>query len=192
MEKQLEASGAIIALLFTYYVFETLVTKWRVRKGLNPHGCKKPSRYPHKDPILGLDLLFDDVKQMKKSNLLNTWVNRSKTYGYTFSAKIQTKNAICTVDKRNLQTVHALNSSHYGVQELRQPPKQPFLGDGVFNMDGPFWQHSRALIRPTFERSNVAHLTAFEDHFRKFLALIQADGKMVDLKPLLRDGKTDR
>ncbi|KAI9642234.1 hypothetical protein NHQ30_009036 [Ciborinia camelliae] len=122
---------------------------------------------------------------MTKSNLLNTMVKRFQTYGHTFSAKIQTKNAICTVDERNLQTVHALNFSHYGVQPLRQPPTLPFLGEGVFNMDGPFWEHSRALIRPTFTRSNVANLPAFEVHFQKFLALVPADGAMVDLKPLL-------
>ncbi|THV45304.1 hypothetical protein BGAL_0505g00020 [Botrytis galanthina] len=122
---------------------------------------------------------------MIKSNLLNTWVNRFQTYGNTFSAKVQTKHAICTVDARNLQTVHALNFTHYGVQPLRQPPTLPFLGEGVFTMDGPFWEHSRALIRPTFTKSNVTNLPAFEVHFQKFLALVPTDGSKINLKPLL-------
>ncbi|TGO49923.1 hypothetical protein BCON_0196g00150 [Botryotinia convoluta] len=52
-------------------------------------------------------------------------------------------------------------------------------------MDGPFWEHSRALIRPTFTKSNVANLPAFEVHFQKFLALVPTDGTKVNLKPLL-------
>ncbi|TGO35880.1 hypothetical protein BHYA_0143g00220 [Botrytis hyacinthi] len=52
-------------------------------------------------------------------------------------------------------------------------------------MDGPFWEHSRALIRPTFTKSNVANLPAFEVHFQKFLALVPTDGTKVNLKPFL-------
>jgi hypothetical protein len=52
-------------------------------------------------------------------------------------------------------------------------------------MDGPFWDHSRALIRPTFTRANVANLPAFEVHFQRFLRLLPKDGDTVDLKPLL-------
>ncbi|KAF7895670.1 uncharacterized protein EAF01_009632 [Botrytis porri] len=149
------------------------------------HGCQSPPKYPNKDPILGLDLFIDNFRQMIKSNLLNTWVNRFQTYGNTFSAKVQTTHSICTVDPRNLQTVHALNFTHYGIQPLRQPPTLPFLGEGVFTTDCSFWEHSRALIRPTFTKSNVANLPAFESHFQKFLALVPTDGTKVNLKPPL-------
>ncbi|TGO61648.1 hypothetical protein BOTNAR_0126g00200 [Botryotinia narcissicola] len=52
-------------------------------------------------------------------------------------------------------------------------------------MNASFWEHSRALIRPTFTKSNVANLPAFEVHFQKFLALVPTDGTKVNLKPLL-------
>lgn len=123
---------------------------------------------------------------MIKSNLLNTWVNRFQNYGNTFPAKVQTKHAICTVDARDLRTVHALNFTHYGVQPLRQPHTLPFLIEGVFTMDGPFWEHSRALIRPTFTEPNVANLPMFELRFQKYLALVPTDGSKVNLKPLLK------
>lgn len=180
-----EIGGAIIALFFTYFVFESLISKWQVHQKSTRNGCQAPPKYPNKDPILGLDLFFENFKQMKKSNLLNTWVTRFQTYGHTFSAKVQTKSAICTVDAENLKTVHATNFTHFGVQPLRNPPTMPFLGEGVFTMDGPFWEHSRALIRPTFSKSNVANLPAFEVHLQKFLALVPTDGTKVDLKPLL-------
>ncbi|KAF7913432.1 hypothetical protein BELL_0064g00050 [Botrytis elliptica] len=61
------------------------------------------------------------------------------------------------------------------------------LGDGVFSTDGPFWEHSRALIRPTFTRYNVAKFPAFEIHLQKFLKLIPRDGRTVNLSSLLDD-----
>lgn len=90
-----------------------------------------------------------------------------------------------TVEAKNLQSVHSLNFEHYGVQPIRRAATLPFLGEGVFTMDGPFWEHSRALIWPTFTRTNVANLPAFEIHFRRFLGLLPKDGETVDLKPLL-------
>ncbi|KAL9118805.1 MAG: hypothetical protein Q9187_004643, partial [Circinaria calcarea] len=95
------------------------------------------------------------------------------------------RTTIYTNDPKNYQAVHALKFADYGVQPLRREPTLPFLGEGVFTMDGPFWEHSRAIIRPTFTRSNVANLPAFEVHFRKFLDLIPGNGVTVDLEPLL-------
>ena len=88
-----------------------------------------------------LGLIFSLIIPDKWSSRIcsKTWVNRCQTSGNTFSAKVQTKHAICTVNTRNLQIFHALNFTHYGVQPLRQPPTLPFLGEGVFTMGGPFW-----------------------------------------------------
>ena len=82
------------------------------------------------------------------------------------------KTTMFTVDTRNLQTVYSLNFADYGVQPIRRAPTLPFLGEGVFTMDGYFGEHSRVLMRPTFTRKNVANLPAFEVHFQNFLELV--------------------
>jgi len=180
-----ELSVAVLAILLSYYLFTALQTKRRQQNVVRQHGCQEPPKYPHKDPIFGLDLFLDNVRNLKAQNLLHGLKNRWKIYGHTYSGKIVGTRTIFTVDEKNLQTVHALKFADYGVQLLRLGPTFPFMGRGVFTTDGPFWEHSRALIRPTFTRTNVANLPAFEAHFKKFLELIPRDGTTVDLKPLL-------
>ncbi|MGI4815897.1 MAG: cytochrome P450 [Janthinobacterium lividum] len=148
-------------------------------------GCEAAARYPHRDPVFGLDLFLDNVRNLKAGNFLNNFKQRFDKYGQTFQAISMGRISIYTNEPKNLQAVHALNFLDYGVQPIRRAPTLPFMGEGVFTMDGPFWEHSRDLIRATFTRSNVANLPAFEVHFRKFLKLIPTDGEQVDLKPLL-------
>jgi cytochrome P450 len=50
--------------------------------------------------------------------------------------------------------------------------------------DGAFWEHSRALIKPTFARAQIADLTSYDIHVNHLLALIPTDGSTVDLQPL--------
>lgn len=50
--------------------------------------------------------------------------------------------------------------------------------------DGSFWEHSRALIRPTFARAQIANLSTLEVHVSRMIDLIPKDGSTVDLQPL--------
>lgn len=52
-----------------------------------------------------------------------------------------------TNDLKSLQAVHGLDFEDYGVQPICRGSAS-FIGEEVFNMDGPFWQHSRSLLRP--------------------------------------------
>ena len=172
-------------LLVTFH-FANLLQRKRARsRKMAALGCKEPSKYPHKDPILGLDMFFDSMKAIKHLRFLDNFKRRLDQHGQTFQAISMGRVTVFTNDPKNYQAVHALNFSDYGVQPVRRAPTLPFLGEGVFTMDGPFWEQSRALIRPTFTKSNVANLPAFEVHFQKFLELIPTNGSTVDLKPLL-------
>ena len=125
------------------------------------------------------------ISNIKTQNFINGFITRWKYLGPTFSGLTLGSPTIWTVDAENLKSVHGTNASHYGVEPMRLAATLPLLGRGVFTTDGPFWEHSRALIRPTFTRSNVANLPAFEEHFRKFLKLLPRDGSTFDLKPFL-------
>ncbi|TGO42061.1 hypothetical protein BHYA_0013g00650 [Botrytis hyacinthi] len=92
---------------------------------------------------------------------------------------------IATIDPLNVQTMLGSKFKDYGVQPLRRSATLPFLGEGVFTMDGPFWQHSRTLMRPIFPRTHVANLPAFEKNLQKFFKLLPKDGSTFDLKPIL-------
>ena len=176
---------SIVVLYTTYHMFGLLQSTHSRRKRLKELGCMEPPDYPHKDPIFGLDVFFDNIKNLKNRRFLDGFKTRFDLYGETFRAIRMGTTSIYTNDPKNYQAVHALQFSDYGVQPLRRDATLPFLGEGVFTMDGPFWEHSREIIRPTFARSNVTNLPAFEAHFRKFLELIPRDSSTVDLKPLL-------
>lgn len=66
----------------------------------------------------------------------------------------------------------------------RQAIFKPFLGPGIFNNDGAAWEHSRALIRPNFTRSQVADLDTFEIHVAELIKAIPDDGSTFDLQNL--------
>lgn len=64
-------------------------------------------------------------------------------------------------------------------------PFKPLLGEGIFDTDGEHWAFSRALIRPTFTRDQVADLTTFEELIQDLFLLLPGDGKtVVDLQDL--------
>ncbi|KAL8752621.1 MAG: hypothetical protein Q9184_005671 [Pyrenodesmia sp. 2 TL-2023] len=52
--------------------------------------------------------------------------------------------------------------------------------------DGVFWEHSWALIKPTFARTQIAdlHLSTFDRHVRRLVGLIPVDGSTIDIQPL--------
>jgi cytochrome P450 monooxygenase len=185
MGRSFALSVGAALLLVTYHVLNLLRWRYARSRQMKELGCEEPPKYPHKDHVFGLDLFFDNVKALQNRRFLDSIKENFDKYGQTFEALSLGKIGIHTNDPKNLQAVHALHFSDYGVQPIRRAPALPFLGEGVFTMDGPFWERSRALIRPTFTRSNVANLPAFEVHFQKFLKLIPADGSTLDLQPLL-------
>lgn len=77
-----------------------------------------------------------------------------------------------------------MNCLHRGVQKIRQAVFRDFLGSGIFTTDGTFWQHSRAMLRPQFEKSQVAAIDHFEPYVQKLFACIPEDGSAADLQKL--------
>ncbi|KAL8819488.1 MAG: hypothetical protein Q9191_007725 [Dirinaria sp. TL-2023a] len=94
--------------------------------------------------------------------------------------------SIQTADAENIQAISATKFNDFGVGPIRGNIGAPFLDRGVFTDDGEFWKHSRALIRPTFNRAGIADLNSFERHVGRFLALIPKDSSAFDMQPLVK------
>lgn len=65
---------------------------------------------------------------------------------------------------------------------LRRQAFGPFLGDGIFTLDGAGWSHSRAMLRPQFSRDQVADVGMLGDHADQLIALMPADGTPFDIQ----------
>jgi cytochrome P450 len=154
------------------------------RQFAHKHGCKPVARSFGKDPFLGLDTIRETIRALRQHKILERSVELFRIYGNTFTIKELQKRAILTIEPENIKTILSLNFNDYGISHRLQPFK-PLLGEGIFDTDGAHWASSRALIRPSFTRDQVADLTALEDLMQDLFALLPRDGKtVVDLKEL--------
>ena len=63
--------------------------------------------------------------------------------------------AIDSIRPENLQTVWVSKFKDWGVEPVGLPAQNPFWGRGFITMDGPRWEYSRALLKPSFDKANV-------------------------------------
>ena len=109
-----------------------------------------------------------------------------QAHGHTFQSVTLSTTAIYTIEPKNLQAVFATDFSSWGVEPMRLCAFESFVGKGIMCADGAFWEQSRALIKPTFTRAQIAdlHLTAYSAHVNKLVGLLPEDGSTIDLQPL--------
>jgi cytochrome P450 len=150
------------------------------------HGCKEPQRYPNKDPIFGLDVIWKDYKTWKRHNLLPDLTSRYRKYGNTYSVIIGGRRILTTIEPENLKTILSTSFTSFDFGPLRTEALKPLLGESIFTLSGPEWQHSRAMIRPNLIKDQFvdAEMSTFEKHFDRLLSVIPKDGSKVDLQPL--------
>ena len=180
------ALGAVITVILLYTV------QWLERQTMQAvfkrkNGCLEPAKYPHKDPILGLDLFLRMGKAVKAGRMLETCQQLFEQHGSTFEVNSWGTTVINTREPKNIQTVLALAFDNFGVVPVKQKVTGgSFMAQGIFTADGAIWARSRALIRPTFARPQIANFESLELHVNRFLNLLPTDGSTVDLQPIIK------
>jgi cytochrome P450 len=91
---------------------------------------------------------------------------------------------ISTIEPENVKTVLSTNFKDFTLGPRRARAFVPVFGHGIFDTDGAAWERSRAMIRPSFTRSQVADLDTFETHISHLIDAIPRDGSTVDLQEL--------
>ena len=156
------------------------------RKAMLDLGCQQPPSIPQQDPFFGLDLALQSFKSMKENRRNMSMKEQFEVHGRTFQSKPYGKTIIFTIEPRNLQAVLGTDFTSWGVQPMRLFGFEPFVGKGIMCSDGAFWEHSRALIKPTFARTQIAdlHLNSYAIHVQKLIDCIPRDSSTIDLQPL--------
>lgn len=170
-----------------YLVFLAIhaVTSERNRqRAAREHGCKPPPGLPQLDPFFGLDLVFQVLSSFRAHKRNESFKEQFDKFGPTFQSQVYGRTKILTIDPKNLQSVFSTDFASWGVQPLRLFFFGPFVGKGIMTTDGAFWEHSRALMKPTFSRSQIANLSAYSIHVDRLIDLLPKDGSEVDLQPL--------
>lgn len=139
------------------------------------YGCQPVARSYNKEPLLGLDKLPQTILAVQQHRVLQLGSELFKLLGNTFTVKELHRQAIVTVEPENIKTVLSLKFQDYGISHRLEAFK-PLLGLGIFDSDGDHWASSRALIRPSFSRDQVADLTTLEKLIQDLFSLLPRDG----------------
>ena len=148
------------------------------------NGCQPAKKYPHKEPVFGLDLFFQAGKMFEDNRFLPVMFQRYKENGTTFETKTLGTPTICSCEPENMQSVFANNARIWSVS-YRLSALMPYCGRGFLDTDGAEWEHSRSLLSPSFTKVNISNHTDFEHYVGLMIKHIPRDGSTVDLQDLL-------
>jgi len=177
------ALGVIVIFLLGRRIL-TLVSLYRSRADFKAkHRCQPiAAQFSGKLP-LSLDFIRQNIKAARGKVFLETLCRRFETMGPTFGVTLLWRPAVFTVAPQNIKTILSLRFNDYSLGQ-RPAIMGRLLGKGIFTTDGEEWSHSRAMLRPNFQKDQVADLDTFEKHIQDLLKLIPKDGSVIDLQDL--------
>lgn len=175
-------SVVFLTLFVIIKVLQNVLYKYHV----NQNQCTEPPRYPHKDPVFGIDLFLRYMNAFKLGCFLDFSKQMFDRYGKTFKSNVFGTTTYRTIDPEVSKAIHATYASKFGLQPLRYEVAKHIWGNGIIVVDGERWKHGRALIRPSFEVVHLANFDRLSKHVDTFLALLPKDMSTVDLMPLFQ------
>lgn len=177
----------LLSIFFVGYVLIRQTLRYRAdRQFAKAHGCQ-PSEHVAvlREPVLGLDFLFECLQSAKAGRYLHYTHNRFRRFGTTYVTKRWAFDTVHTTDPENLKAMLATDFNGFKLSRTRVNAMTPLFGKGIFTTDGAQWAHSRAILRPSFTRQNMTPLlTMMERHFKSLLARIPKDGSEFDVQRL--------
>ncbi|KAK4549199.1 hypothetical protein LTR36_007657 [Oleoguttula mirabilis] len=174
---------------FAIYKLVSVVTEKR-RHSAHPTvkakelGCQDAAFYPN-----GGFLGFKSIKEMQaadKAKLFPDFMIKRQDFMSgltgrvcsTFRISLLGQTMYFTSDPKNIQAMLATQFADYDLGPVRRANMSQTLGNGIFVQDGKQWEHSRALLRPSFVREQISDLELEERHVQNLIDVLkpQQDG----------------
>lgn len=172
-------------ILISVYVLSSRLSAARARNLLiRQHGCGAIPTRRFKDPFFALDGILEAVGHVKSHTFLDFNRQQYQEHGKTFASRIGPQKTIGTVEPENFKAILSTNFKDYEVGSPRRNAFGPALGNSILLVDGAAWEHSRALLRPSFNRNQISDLQVIEAHVQALVNAIPKDGTTVDLQAL--------
>ncbi|KJK79887.1 Cytochrome P450 [Metarhizium anisopliae BRIP 53293] len=169
------ALGAAVVVM----LINAVQTRQRHRAMAKKLGCKPPIQAPSTEPS-GIVAMYRGAKASKEKRFpqfvqeqfekLNE--REGRQVGTTSLVTPFFKKIIFTSDPQNIQAMLALKFKDFGLGVNRTDNFRPLLGNGIFAANGKQWEHSRALLRPQFVRSQVSDLDLEEAHVQNMMTVL--------------------
>ncbi|RDW58480.1 hypothetical protein BP5796_12410 [Coleophoma crateriformis] len=190
----LHLSLFFIASLVLYKFVPYVNTRYQNAAQAKKLGAERVPTLPSPDP-LGVGFVIRIIKSNNAGKLLEYFQERlqivSKQEGrpvLTFQTHILQSWLFFTCDPKNIQALLATQFKDFSLGPIRFGTFSGLLGNGIFSVDGPKWEHARALLRPQFARDQVSDLELEERHLQNMLLAlpVEADGwtKTIDMLPI--------
>jgi cytochrome P450 len=176
----------VVFAVFTLKVNHLLIGEYLFKRRARALGCGTAAVYPHKDPILGLDIFVEAKRAFKNHKLLDLYSSQAALCGKTYYILALGRWLLATNEVENVKTMLSTKMADWPIAGPRLLSVLPVLGpNSIFTSNGEAWHTARALIRPSFVRDQVADFRCFDRHIRNMLAAIPADGTTFDMQNLL-------
>jgi cytochrome P450 len=172
-------------LLFSSWIVTKLLTARRQRLFATSRGCGKLKMRPQWDRLFGIDFFFTVMKKREKGQDLAYFNEMFQEIGSTFGIVMMGFTLTMTNEPENIQAVLARQFADFEIGESRSKGGQQMLGHGILNSDGEAWERGRAMLRPSFVRSQVGDFDLFENNFQRLIDVVPADGSTVDIQEFL-------
>lgn len=183
------AAWTLYVLLAT--VFAVGIARWTRklqsrRAFAKSRGCLPPrSRAPVKDPIFGLDFIYDAIFNKSSDRYLEGTLKSFRELGTTYTMSRWAMSVFYTCDSLNMKQVLAGSFEDFGLPGTRVTALSSFVGDGIFTLDNDPWYHARVSLEPMVARSDKETIHGILEHnFQAMLRLLPTDGSSVNLQDI--------
>ncbi|KAI9848467.1 MAG: hypothetical protein M1837_000262 [Sclerophora amabilis] len=172
--------------VFGYFLWTKVQSHLKHSRFIRENGCEPPPKYPHRDPIFGLDTFFENMRNLKSRTFLaGAWARYQAMGRTTYQSIMLGTNVINTVHPTNVKAILSSKFEDFDIGPKRREAMSHLLGNGIFMVDGPKWEKLRALMRPNFVKRLFTDLEELEVHVGHLIERIPRDGRTFDLQVLL-------
>jgi cytochrome P450 monooxygenase len=179
----------LISAISLYFAVRKSTRRQRYLKGKLARGCGSVKKYRQRDPFFGIDLAID-MKHALQNHYWLRWQDDlfESSGARTFQANFLGTRTIFSTESENMKAMSTSNWKEFGVHPIRYAngAATPFTGPGVSLSDGDYWEYSRNLIKPYFDRSGFRNLSPLDEHTDRLLELLPSDSSTFDLQPLMQ------
>lgn len=170
-----------IATSVAYSILSSIYRSIQNRRKAAAQGCRPPKKAPGGFLDLGYGNYKTIVEYSSQHRTLDLIYKWNRENGNTYQQVVLGSRGIVTTEPENIKAMLATQFNDFGLG-LRRKTFGPFLGDGIFTLDGAGWSHSRAMLRPQFSRDQVADVGMLGSHVDQLIALMPADGTPFDIQ----------
>ncbi|KAF3766855.1 cytochrome P450 [Cryphonectria parasitica EP155] len=125
-------------------------------------------RYPHLDPLLGLDLVIRSWWDFNNGRLSEGFRQRHLAYGPTYVANTFGAPCIYTIEPANIRWITTEGFEQFGKAGwVKEAAKH--IGDGILMNEGAAWKYSRKTLKPIFSRTAVNEPALLEPHVQHLI-----------------------